>query len=224
MRILVVEDDPDIADLIRLGLTARRYSIDVAHDGEAGSELAWSNEYDLIIMDVQMPKLDGRSLCRMLRAEKITTPILMLTALSDSEDIIGGLDDGADDYLTKPFNFGVLLARVRALTRRSSEQKTAVIRIADLTVDTAKRTAERAGRAIELTAKEYSLLEYLALNEGKLVTRSEISEHVWDSNFDPKSNVIESLMSCLRQSIDRDHQVRLIHTIRGAGYRFGTTE
>ena len=221
MRILLIEDDPDIADLVRRGLSARHYVVDVAHDGEAGSELAWSNEYDLMIMDIHMPKMDGRTLCRSLRAEKITTPILMLTAMSGREDIIAGLDDGADDYLTKPFDFGVLLARVRALTRRGSEQRTALIQVADLTIDTARRTVERGGRQISLTSKEFALLEYLALNEGKIVTRTEISEHVWDSNFDPKSNVIESLISYLRQSIDKEYEVRLIHTIRGAGYRFG---
>ena len=220
-RILVVEDNDLNRKLFCDVLKSQGYAVEPVADGLDALDRARSFVPNLMIMDIHMPKMDGRTLCRSVRAEKITTPILMLTAMSGREDIIAGLDDGADDYLTKPFDFGVLLARVRALTRRGSEQRTALIQVADLTIDTARRTVERGGRQISLTSKEFALLEYLALNEGKIVTRTEISEHVWDSNFDPKSNVIESLISYLRQSIDKEYEVRLIHTIRGAGYRFG---
>ncbi len=220
MRILVVEDDENIASVIRRGLVEQHYSVDVAPDGEEGQDAAWSNDYDLIILDVMLPKIDGYSLCKMLRDEGLTTPILMLTALGGSNDVITGLDQGADDYLTKPFDFGVLLARIRSLTRRRFETKTAVIEISDLKIDTAKRTVERNGQPVTLTAKEFSLLEYFVMNKGRVLTREVIAEHVWDINFDPKSNVIESLVRFLRQKIDRDHEAPLIHTVRGVGYRF----
>jgi DNA-binding response OmpR family regulator len=220
MRILIVEDDVNICDMLRRGLVEQHYSVDVAHDGETGLDLAWSNDYDLVILDLMLPKRDGKSVCKSLRTDGVVTPILMLTALASSNDVISGLDHGADDYLTKPFDFGVLLARVRSLTRRRSEHRTAEIRIADLTIDTARRVVERNGRQISLTPKEFALLEYLALNRGKVLTREAISEHVWDINFDPKSNVIEQLMRGLRQKIHLDQEAPLIHTIRGAGYRF----
>src|SRR2546423_2859965 len=171
MRILVVEDDLHICDLLRRELIEQHYSVDVANDGETGLDLAWSNEYDLIILDVMLPKKDGLAVCRALRDEGIATPILMLTALGSSVDVIAGLDHGADDYLTKPFDYGVLLARVRSLTRRRTEHRTAEIRIADLVIDTARRTVERNGRRISLTPKEFALLEYLALNQGRVLTR-----------------------------------------------------
>jgi DNA-binding response OmpR family regulator len=219
MRILVVEDDEAIADIIRCGLVAQHYYVDIAADGETAVDLAWSNDYDLLILDIMLPKKNGRDVCRELRDEGLMTPILMLTALASEEDMISGLDIGADDYLTKPFSFNVLLARVRSLTRRQSEQKTAEIAVADLVLDTARRRVQRSGKAIELTAKEFALLEYFVLNKGKVLTREAISEHVWDMHFDPRSNVIESLMKCLRQKVDKDYSVQLIHTIRGIGYR-----
>ncbi len=219
MRILLVEDDEDISQIVRRGLIAQHYSVDVAEDGEEGLELALCNDYDLIVLDIMLPKMDGRTVCQTLRREKVMAPVLMLTALGSTEDVIKGLDMGADDYLAKPFNFGILMARIRALTRRGSEQKTAEIRIADLVIDTARRRVIRGGNDITLTAKEFALLEYLALNEEKVVTREAIAEHVWDNNFDPKSNVIESLMSCLRLSVDRGYEQALIHTVRGVGYR-----
>lgn len=220
MRILVVEDDENIASVIRRGLVDQHYSVDVANDGDAGLESGCCNDYDLIILDVMLPKMDGYSLCKSLRQEGVSTPILMLTALGASNDVIMGLDQGADDYLTKPFDFGILLARIRSLTRRRFEAKTAVIEIADLKIDTAKRTVERNGRPITLTAKEFSLLEYFVMNKGRVLTREVIAEHVWDINFDPKSNVIESLVRFLRQKVDKDHEAQLIHTVRGVGYRF----
>lgn len=219
MRILLVEDDNDGGEILRRGLVSQHYSVDLARDGEEGLDYALTNDYDLLILDVMLPKMDGRTLCKTLRQQKVMTPILMLTALGSSEEVIQGLDLGADDYIVKPFNFGVLLARVRSLTRRGSEQRTAEIQIGDLVIDTARRSVTRAGKAISLTSKEFALLEYLAINCEKVVTRDAIAEHVWDENFDPKSNVIESLMSCLRQSLDRGYDVALIHTVRGAGYR-----
>ncbi len=220
MRILIVEDDVNIADVVRRGLIARHYSVDVAHDGELGLEFAMTNDYDALILDVMLPKMDGIRLSRALRLAGVRTPILMLTALGGADDIIQGLDEGADDYLTKPFDFGVLLARIRSLTRRHTDHRLSEIQVADLTIDTARRTAVRNGTTIVLTAKEFALLEYFAMNKGKVLTREQIGEHVWDINFDPRSNVIESLMHCLRHKIDRGSDHVLIHTVRGIGYRF----
>ncbi len=220
MRILVVEDDVNIADVVRRGLVAQHYSVDVAHDGDIALEYAFCNDYDLIILDVMLPKRSGTLVARTLREEGNTTPILMLTALGTPDDVIQGLDQGADDYLTKPFDFGVLLARVRSLTRRWTDHRLAEIHVADLTVDVARRTVTRAGQAITLTAKEFALLEYFVMNKGRVITRESIGEHVWDLNFDPRSNVIESLMHCLRHKIDKGFDVPLIHTVRGMGYRF----
>jgi two-component system, OmpR family, copper resistance phosphate regulon response regulator CusR len=224
MRILLIEDDKMIAETIRSGLIEQRYYVDVAHDGRQGEDLAWSNDYDLIILDIMLPKVDGKEVCRSLRREGVQTPILMLTALASESDIIAGLDLGADDYLTKPFSFAVLLARIRSLIRRRSEHKTSEIRVADLVIDTVHRTAERRGQALNLTAKEFALLEYFVLNKGRVLSRDVISEHVWDMHFDPRSNVIESLMKCLRQKVDKEYDVQLIHTVWGRGYRFGENE
>jgi DNA-binding response OmpR family regulator len=220
MRILVVEDDASIADVVARGLSKQHYSVDIAHDGASGLEMALCNDYDLVILDIMLPKIDGREVCKKIRAEGLPTPILMMTALATATDVIGGLDQGADDYLTKPIDFGVLLARVRALTRRRTEQRAAEIHVADLFIDTASRTVTRNGRPISLTAKEFSLLEYFVLNKGRVLTRDTIAEHVWDINFDPKSNVIESLVRFLRQKIDKETDQPLIHTVRGAGYCF----
>lgn len=220
MRILVVEDDRGIADVVRRGLVRMHYSVDVAYDGENGHELVMVNQYDLIILDIRMPGLDGRSLCRRIRDERIITPILMLTAVGTSSDIIGCLDEGADDYMTKPFDFDVFLARVRTLLRRGTEQRSSEVRVGDLVLHTANRSVFRNGRPIEMTAKEFALLEYFVMNKGKVLTREQISEHVWDINFDPKSNVIESLVRLVRQKIDCDKEESLIKTIRGVGYRF----
>jgi len=220
MRILLVEDDIAIANVIRRGLVDQHYSVDIVHDGERGKEYALCNDYDLIILDVMLPGMDGRDVCRHLRATGLATPIMMLTALSTPDDVVAGLDIGADDYLPKPFDFTILLARVRALTRRHTDQKTARISSGDVVIDMAHRTASRAGRVLDLTAKEFTLLEYLMINQGKTLTRESISEHVWDINFDPKSNVIESLIRFLRQKIDPEEGSSLIRTVRGIGYRF----
>jgi DNA-binding response OmpR family regulator len=224
MRILIVEDDLNIAETIRQELVDQHYLVDVAHDGIEGEELASMNDYDLILLDLMLPKKDGREVCKSLRLEGIRTPILMMTALGATDDVIHGLDAGADDYLVKPFHIGVLLARIRSLSRRQSEQKTVELRIADLVLNTARRTVTRSGRPIELTAKEFALLEYFLLNRNKVLTREMISEHVWDMNFDPRSNVVDSLVRFLRQRIDKDFTPALIHTIRGVGYRLSEEE
>ncbi|HVK38056.1 MAG TPA: response regulator transcription factor [Candidatus Kapabacteria bacterium] len=219
MRILVVEDDQNIADVLRRGLVEQHYSVDVAGDGQTGAELALVNDYDLLILDIMLPGLDGRAVCRRVREEGLLTPILMLTALGSAGDVITGLDSGADDYLTKPFDYGVLLARVRSLTRRRSELRTTQVRVADLEIDTARRTVRRGETPINLTAKEFALLEYFVLHKGRVLSREAIGEHVWDINFDPRSNVIESLIRFLRQKIDVEGEDSLIQTIRGVGYR-----
>jgi DNA-binding response OmpR family regulator len=224
MRILVIEDDVNMADALRRGLIGQHYSVDVTGDGSEGEEMAKINDYDLIILDLMLPKKDGRAICRDLRHDGIATPIMMLTALDDVDVKITGLDVGADDYVTKPFHFGELLARVRSLVRRRTEHRTAEIQVADLVLDTTNRTVTRGGKPISLTAKEFALLEYFMLNRGKVLTREMISEHVWDMNFDPQSNVIESFVRFLRQKIDKDFEPRLIHTLRGVGYRFAERE
>lgn len=219
MRILIVEDDPKIADVIRRSLVEQHYSVDLASDGIEGDFLAKTNDYDLIILDIMLPKMDGWQICRSLREEKITTPILMLTALDAVEDKIKGLDSGADDYLAKPFHLGEFLARVRSLVRRTSEEKTSTIQVGDLIIDTASRSVVRAGKEINLSAKEFALLEYFMMHKNKVLTRQMISEHVWDMNFDPQSNVIDSFVRFLRQKIDKDFDTPLIHTLRGVGYK-----
>lgn len=223
MRILIVEDDRNIAEVIRRELVEQHYLVDIAHDGKTGEDLALSNDYDLILLDLMLPGKDGRSVCKTLREEGVATPILMTTALGDADDVIHGLDVGADDYLVKPFHTGVLLARVRSLSRRQSDFKTVELRAADLVLDTARRTVSRGGRQLSLTAKEFALLEYFMMNRERVLTREMISEHVWDMNFDPRSNVIDSLVRFLRLRVDKGFEPQLIHTVRGAGYRFSET-
>lgn len=224
MRILIIEDDIAIANVLRRGLVDQRYSVDVANDGRTGCEMGLCNDYDLILLDLMLPELGGRDVCATLRREGVSTPILMLTALSSSEDVVSGLDTGADDYLAKPFDFTILLARVRALTRRHTDQKTARITASNLVIDTAHRTATRNGRVLDLTAKEFALLEYFMMNQRRILSRESIGEHVWNINFDPKSNVIESLVRFLRQKIDEETGDSQIRTIRGLGYRFEPAE
>lgn len=220
MRILIVEDDVKIADVIARGLKEQHYSVDIANNGADGAYLAKINQYDLIILDVMLPGKTGWDVCRELRREDFINPILMLTALDSVEDKIKGLDEGADDYLTKPFHFGELLARVRSLIRRQSDQRTSVLTALDLSLDTATRSVMRGSNSIQLSAKEFALLEYFILNKNKVLTREMISEHVWDMNFDPQSNVIDSFVRFLRQKIDRGYERQFIHTVRGVGYKF----
>ncbi len=219
MRILIIEDEINIADALKRALAEQHYSVDVAGTGEAGMELAEVNDYDLLILDIMLPDINGWEVCKELRKNKFTTPILMLTALDTIENKIRGLDVGADDYLTKPFDLGELLARVRSLMRRQTDQKTTIIQVADLTMDTSERSVSRAGKDIKLSAKEFAMLEYFVMHKNKVLTREMISEHVWDMNFDPQSNVIDSFVRFLRQKIDKDFEKQLIHTMRGVGYK-----
>ncbi len=218
MRILLVEDEPRMANVIAKGLREQSYAVDVAADGEEALYQTSINDYDLILLDVLLPKRDGFEVCRELRARRDSTPILMLTARATIDDRVTGFDAGADDYLTKPFSFRELSARVRALMRRDSQLRPDAFQIEDLIVDSASHRVTRAAREIELTAKEYALLEFLARRAGQLVSRSEIATHVWDDSFDPFSNTIEVYMNRLRKKIDDDHPVKLLHTRRGEGY------
>lgn len=222
MRLLLVEDDARIARFVAKGLREQAYAVDVAASGDQALYEAEVNTYDLVILDVMIPGKDGFAVCRELRKAGQRMPILMLTARDAVEDRIAGLDHGADDYLTKPFEFRELLARLRALLRRSGELRPAKITIGDLVLDTAAQSAARAGRAMTLTAKEYALLEYLARNAGRVVGRAEIAEHVWDETFDPFSNLIEVYINRLRRKIDADSPKPLLQTRRGAGYVLGT--
>jgi len=218
MRLLIVEDEPEAARLLADGLREMAYAVDVAYDGVTAIEKAYCNSYDLIILDLMLPGKDGYAVCRELRAAGNTLPVLMLTAQDQVDKKIRGLDSGADDYLTKPFDLGELGARVRALLRRGPALRDPILRVADLELDTRRRSARRAGRAIELTAKEYALLEFLVRQRGQVVGRAEISEHVWDERFDPFSKVIEVYIQRLRRKVDSVGTVPLIHTRRGEGY------
>jgi two-component system copper resistance phosphate regulon response regulator CusR len=221
MRILLVEDDAVIASSLSKGLREQAYAVDVATDGDAAVYQAAVNPYDAVVLDVMLPKRDGFAVCRELRRRGLTTPVLMLTARDAVRDRIEGLDTGADDYLTKPFEFGELLARLRALLRRGPTLAPAVLRVADLELDTHAQRATRAGRQVALTTREYALLEFLARNAGRVVGRAEISDHVWDDNYDPLSNLIESYINRLRKKLDAPGLPPLIHTRRGAGYSLG---
>jgi DNA-binding response OmpR family regulator len=218
MRILLVEDDAVIASSLSKGLREEAYAVDVATDGDAAVYQAAVNPYDAIVLDVMLPKRDGFAVCRELRQRGLTTPVLMLTARDAVSDRIAGLDTGADDYLTKPFELGELLARLRALLRRGPALAPTVLRVADLELDTHGHRATRAGREVALTTREYALLEFLARNAGRVVGRAEISDHVWDDNYDPVSNLIESYINRLRKKLDAPGLPPLIHTRRGAGY------
>lgn len=218
MRILLVEDEARVAGFLAKGLREQTYAVDVATDGVEGLHLGSENDYDLVILDVMLPHKDGHAVCRELRRRGRLSPILMLTARGAVDDRVAGLDCGADDYLTKPFDFKELLARVRALLRRSTALRPATLRVADLELDTASHAVERAGRGVTLTAKEYALLEFLLLNQGRVVGREEIAQHVWDENFDPFSNVIDVYIKRLRSKMDTEPRRRLIHTRRGEGY------
>ena len=218
MRILVVEDEKKVASFIRQGLGEEGYAVDVAADGEEVLPMALDGVFDLIILDIGLPKINGLQVLQELRRRKITTPILLLTVRATIEDKVLGLDAGADDYLTKPFAFQELVARVRALLRRRAEGGTAVLQLADLTLDPARHTAFRGGRKIDLTAKEFALLEYFMLNAGRVLTRTMMIEHVWNYDFDTETNVVDVYVNYLRKKIDQDRNLKLIHTIRGVGY------
>jgi DNA-binding response OmpR family regulator len=218
MRILLVEDEPRMANVIAKGLREHSYAVDIASDGDAGLYQTAINDYDVIVLDVLLPQRDGFEVCRELRRRGNATPVLMLTARAAIDDRIAGFDAGADDYLTKPFSFRELLARIRALLRRDSQLRPDVLEIGDLVVDSASHRVCRGNHEVPLTAKEYALLEYLARRAGQLVSRSEIAAHVWDESFDPFSNIIEVYINRLRKKIDGSHSNKLLHTRRGEGY------
>lgn len=219
MRILIVEDEKRVASFLKKGFQAEAFSVDVATDGEAGSYLARSQEYDAIILDVRIPKKNGIEVLQELRKANVQTPVLILSAKSDLEDRLEGLNLGADDYLGKPFAFSEVLARVRALLRRSaSADKSSTLRIADLQVDLLARRVSRSGKEITLTNKEFQLLEYLLRNKGRILSRVILTEHIWDLTFDTGTNIVDVVINRLRRKIDDNFSPKLIHTVRGVGY------
>ena len=221
MRILLVEDDSKIASFIVKGLKAEGYAVDHAADGETGLHLALTEPYDAAIIDLMLPKLDGLSLIEKMRREKIKTPVIILSAKGSVDDRVKGLHTGGDDYLTKPFSFSELLARVQALIRRSSDvSEPTRLSVADVSINLITREVVRAGKTIELQPLEFSLLEYLMRNAGRVVSKTMIMEHVWDYYFDPQTNVVESRIYKLREKIDKHFSNKLIHTVRGVGYVF----
>lgn len=218
MRILVVEDETELAANIKKGLGEQGFAVDIAPDGEEGYYLATMEEYDTIVLDIMLPKLDGLGLCQRLRAEKVTTPILLLTAKSSVEDIAGGLNTGADDYLTKPFAFVELTARIQALLRRKYSPAQTTLAKENLELDPVKHTVTCGGKPCKLTPKEFAILEYLLRNQGIVITRTMIAEHVWDYNFEQGSNVIDVFVASLRKKIG-DKGGKIIETVHGVGFR-----
>ncbi|NDJ13300.1 MAG: DNA-binding response regulator [Acidobacteriia bacterium] len=219
MRILVVEDEPDAARFLARGLREHAFAVDTAADGNSAIEKAHISTYDAIVLDLMLPDLDGLAVCRALREARINVPVLMLTARGAVPDRIAGLNAGADDYLTKPFDFQELLARLRALLRRQPNLEDPILRVADLVIDTHHQRVTRAGRTISLTTREYGLLAYLAARHGAVTGRADIAEHVWDETYDPVSNLIEVYIQRLRRKIDDGFTTRLLHTRRGEGYQ-----
>lgn len=219
MRILVVEDEKKLSSFINKGLREEHYTVDVANDGEEGLGFVLKQPYDAIVLDLSLPKMDGLDVLRKVRAENIATPVLILTARGSTQDKVAGLDAGADDYLTKPFVFEELSARLRSLLRRSSSEKSTTLRAGDLVLDTVSHKARRGDKEIEFTAKEYSLLEYLIRNKGRVLSRSVIAQHVWSYNFFTESNIIDVYINRLRHKVDDGFDQRIIHSIRGVGYR-----
>jgi len=218
MRILIAEDDTALAKFVSQGLEAEHYTVEVYSDGEQARAAANEFDYDVVILDLNLPKLDGVSVLRQLRLKKPSVPVLVLTQRTKVEDRVQCLDTGADDYLAKPFSFGELSARVRALLRRSHLPSESLLTIGDLRMDRVQRQVERAGRRIELTTKEFALLEYLMRNAGRKITRAMIIEHVWNLTFDTTTNVVDVYINYLRRKIDDGHPTKLIHTVRGVGY------
>ena len=217
MRILVVEDEKDVADFIRKVLIEESHAVDLARDGQTGEDFAFSEPYDLIILDIMLPKKDGLALLKSLRTAQINTPVLLLTARGEVSDRVAGLDAGADDYLSKPFAVAELRARVRALLRRHSASKTPLLQSGDLLLNPVTHEVEVSGEAVDLTSREYAILEYLLRNKGRLITKGMIAEHVWDFHFSSDFNLIEVYIRRLRQKIEREQQ-RFIHTVRNGGY------
>ena len=218
MRILLVEDEKKVASFIKKGLEEEGYAVDLATDGQTGLLMGLDGVHDLVVLDINLPKKDGLSVLEELRRKKVSTPVLLLTIRAAIEDKVIGLDTGADDYLTKPFAFQEFLARVRALLRRQTDAEAPLLKIADLTLDPAKRLVFRGGRKIELTTKEFALLDYFMRNPERVLTRTMIAEHVWDYEFDSMTNVIDVYVNYLRKKIDTGRNSKLIHTVRGVGY------
>ncbi len=218
MRILIVEDEKPLADVIKRGLFEEGYAVDVAYNGEDGLFMAENEPSDLIILDIMLPIVDGMTILRKIRKRGIKSPVLMLTARDALSDKVSGLDSGADDYLTKPFLFEELLARIRALLRRGSEARTSMMEVADLVINMATHEVTRNGKKISLTAKEYALLEYMALNKNKVLNRTSLTEHLYDQDFNLDSNIIDVFINRIRTKIEKGFSKGLIHTVRGAGY------
>lgn len=220
MKILVVEDEPKLASFVKKGLEEQSCEVDVAYDGQVGRNMALNNPYDVIVLDVNLPKMNGFDVVQSIRQEKNRTPVLMLTAMGSVDDKLTGFEAGADDYLVKPFEFRELMARLRALTKRGSDagMQTNVLKVADLELDLNEKIARRGDKRIELTAKEFGLLDYLMRNRGRVVSRVDIAEKVWDIHFDTGTNVIDVYVNFLRKKIDKDFPTKLIHTVIGMGY------
>lgn len=219
MKILIIEDDKEISEALREGLEDEAYAVDTCLDGDEGYRTAMAEEYDLIILDVMLPSMNGFEVCQKLRAEKNKTPILMLTARGQSQDVVRGLDFGADDYLAKPFNFEVLLAHIRAILRRPNHKLEEVLRVGDLTLDPNTKQVTRAGDEIKLTTKEFAVLEYLMRNEGKVLSKEKIISNVWDFDADVLPNNVELFIMFLRKKIDKPYKTKLIQTVPGFGYK-----
>lgn len=218
MKILVIEDEKKVGAFIKKGLEEESYSVELAYDGDKGEELAVAQNFDLIILDILMPKKDGLTVLKDLRARQVSTPVLMITAKGSVDDKVKGLDSGADDYLVKPFAIAELLARVRSLLRRGPAEKSTTLVVGDLSLDLVSHKARRGQNMIELTAKEYTLLEYFMRNANKVLSRTIISEHIWNYNFDTGTNIIDVYINHLRNKIDGGRDKKLIHTVRGVGY------
>ena len=222
MRILVIEDEPKVAEYLKMGLEEQAYKVHLATDSYSGLKLAMTNDYDLIILDVILPGLNGMELCKELRKNRVKIPVLMLTALGSIEDKVKGFDQGADDYLVKPFDFRELLVRMRSLLKRRDETSYTpnILAAADLEVNLDEKSVKRAGRKIELTMKEFALLEYFMRNKSRAISRADIASKVWDISFDTGTNVIDVYINFLRKKIDKDFSPKLIHTVKGMGYMF----
>lgn len=220
MRVLVVEDEPKLAEFVKKGLEENACNVDIAYDGQIGRNMALSNPYDVLVLDVNLPKINGFDLAQQLRQEQVSTPILMLTAMGSINDKLVGFGAGADDYLVKPFEFRELLVRLRALQRRSNDMmpQQNILKVADLELDMNEKVARRSNQSIDLTAREFALLEYLIRNRGRVVSRVDIAEKVWDIHFDTGTNTIDVYINFLRKKIDKDFPVKLIHTVVGMGY------
>ena len=221
MRILVVEDNPKLSAGVARGLRAEGYAVDTIADGFEAEELIWSEPYEAVVLDMMLPGQDGLQICRNLRRRKVETPIIMLTSLSDTAEKVNAFDAGADDYLTKPFAFDELLARLRAVIRRGGGKSQSSYSLKNLTLDTDRRVAVRDGQVIQLSSREYALLLFFLQNVDKVLSRTSIIEKVWDMNYEPESNVVDVYVSSLRKKIDRDFEPPLLHTVIGQGYRFG---